>query len=96
MLQPFKLSRNLQCQFPRRRQHHCLQLARAQHLVLAQKLNDGTAKGNGLAGASEVAGDYVLALEDRVEAVLLNGEEVLVAGVAHYLLGLLWELRKFL
>ena len=56
-----------------------MEFAHAELTLSPQVLYHGEAEGEGLAGASEVSRNHVLAVVDRVEAVLLNGEETLIA-----------------
>ena len=69
----------LQGQFSRRCENNRLKFAHAELTLSSQVLYHGEAEGEGLAGACEVSRNHVLAVVDRVEAVLLNGEEALIA-----------------
>lgn len=56
-----------------------MNFAFAEQALLSKVLDHGKAEGEGLARAGEVSGNHIFAIEDRVEAVLLNREETLDA-----------------
>ena len=47
----------------------------AQHIVLSEVLCDRKAKGQSLTTSCQVTCDHILAIVDRIKAVLLDGEQ---------------------
>ena len=94
MLHLCQLVRDLDGELSRRRQHDSLHLARAKQLVLSEPLDERQAEGERLSGAREIARNDVLTVPDGIEAVLLDGEEILVALGSQIDHRLLWYLRE--
>ena len=69
----------LNCQFTCGGQHDGLNFSASQSLLTAQIFSHGQGETKGFARASQIARNNILSVEDRIEAKLLNGEEVLDA-----------------
>ena len=55
-----------------------LNLFLAQHVVLTEVLCYGQTEAQGFPTSGQVTSDYILAIVDRVEAMLLNWEQIFV------------------
>jgi hypothetical protein len=90
----FELCGNLQCELSGRRQDDRLNAARAKVPLLAEEFDDWETEGKGLARTGQISRDNVVALVNRVEAVLLDGEQVDVTLRSQLFDRLRWDLRE--
>ena len=66
-------------------QHYRLDFAGPQKIVFSEVLDSGQPKRNGLTRTSQISSNEIFPIINRVEAVLLNWEQIHVAFALHNL-----------
>ena len=89
-----ELSGHLQRKLSGRSQDDGLDAAGAKHLLLAEKFDDWQTESESFSGPGQVSGHNVIALVNRVEAVLLDREKVDVTFFLENLDCPVWDLRR--
>lgn len=94
VLKCVELLRDLKSKLTSRRKYHALDLATAKCLALAEEFDGGKGEAKGLAGASQVSDDQILALPNVTERTNLHWEEIVNSSRLKALTSLLGDLGE--